>query len=165
MDRFNYNAKKNMKKINSKIFKKALSMFPTGITIIGINEKNNYIGKTINSFSALSLSPPLILFSLNKKSSSLNSYKKSNFFSVNILSKKQKKMSVIFAKKNVKSNKKFFELGYLNTPIIKNSIVNLECKKTKLISQGDHIIFICEVVFVKYKNNTDPLIYFKSKYF
>ena len=85
-----------MKKINSYLFKSAMSTFTTGVTIITINNNNNYIGKTINSFASISLKPPQILFSLEKKSTSVENFVKSPFFGINILSRKQKKSSVIF---------------------------------------------------------------------
>ena len=65
-----------MKKINKKLYKESLSKFATGIVVVGINLEGKVIGKTVNSFSSVSLNPPLILFSLDKKASSLNQYKK-----------------------------------------------------------------------------------------
>ena len=87
-----------MKKINSSLFKSVMSKFPTGVAIITINNNNNYFGKTVNSFASVSLNPPLVLFSLEKQSSSLKDYTKSSFFGINILSKKQKKLSIFFSK-------------------------------------------------------------------
>ena len=87
-----------MQKVNNKNFKKALSNFATGVTIVSINYKNDYIGKTVNSFSSVSLNPPLVLFSLDKKSSSLNKFLKSKNIGINILQKKQKKLSLHFSK-------------------------------------------------------------------
>ena len=49
------------KQVSNYSFKKALSKFATGITIITINSKNEFIGKTVNSFASLSLNPPLVL--------------------------------------------------------------------------------------------------------
>ena len=82
-----------MKKINKDNFKETLSKFATGITVVATNKKMILYGKTINSFSSLSLSPPLVLFSLDIKSSKLNIFKSSNSVSINILSKNQKKIS------------------------------------------------------------------------
>ena len=65
-----------MKKINSISFKKAMGKFVTGVTVISINSNNIYVGKTVNSFISLSLNPPLVLFSLDKKSFSLTKFKK-----------------------------------------------------------------------------------------
>ena len=88
-----------MKKINKNYFKKTLSKFATGITVVATKKNSIYYGKTINSFSSLSLSPPLVLFSLDIKSSQLNIFKNSNTVSINILSKNQKNISDNFAKK------------------------------------------------------------------
>ena len=65
-----------MKKINKANFKNTLSKFSTGVTVVATNKSSILYGKTINSFSSLSLSPPLVLFSLDIKSSELNIFKK-----------------------------------------------------------------------------------------
>ena len=82
-----------MKKINKENFKNTLSKFATGITIVATQNNSILYGKTINSFSSLSLSPPLILFSLDKKSSKLNIFNDSKQVSINILSENQKFIS------------------------------------------------------------------------
>jgi Conserved protein/domain typically associated with flavoprotein oxygenases, DIM6/NTAB family len=78
-----------MKKINKVNFKKTLSTFATGITVVATKNNSILYGKTINSFSSLSLSPPLVLFSLDKKSTKLKIFKESKSISINILSNKQ----------------------------------------------------------------------------
>ena len=78
-----------MKKINSTLFKKSLSKFTTGVTIITINKDGVMLGKTVNSFAALSLKPPLVLFSLDKKSSSIEKYLNAKNIGINLLSNKQ----------------------------------------------------------------------------
>ena len=94
-----------MKKINKKLFKKVLSKFSTGITVVGVNVEGINFGKTVNSFTTLSISPPFVLFSLDIKASYLNKFKKSKFLSINILGKNQTDISNIFAKKDPKWNK------------------------------------------------------------
>jgi len=153
-----------MKQINKKIFKKVLSKFSTGITVVSINVEGTYIGKTVNSFSTLSISPPLVLFSLDIKASSINKFKKSKFLSINILGKNQSGISNIFAKKYPKWEKVNCGLGEFKTPIINNCLANLECKKTQLLIKGDHIVFICEVLKASFKDKIKPLIYFDSNY-
>tara|TARA_B100000401_G_C52728796_1_gene682440 strand:- start:122 stop:583 length:462 start_codon:yes stop_codon:yes gene_type:complete len=152
-----------MKKINSNLYKLAMSKFATGVTVVSINYNNNYIGKTVNSFSALSLDPPLVLFSLDKKSSSIQQYKNSKYFGINILAKNQKKISTHFSKQKPKWGDTSYFLTTNNIPLIKNSSVNINCKKIKNISQGDHIIFVCKIIEVKIFNKK-PLVYLNSKY-
>ena len=86
-----------MKKVNTKNFKKTLSKFSTGITVVCIKNNNLIYGKTVNSFNSLSLNPPMVLFSLGNYSSSIKKFSKSKFLSINILSSKQKKLSDNFA--------------------------------------------------------------------
>ena len=89
-----------MKNVNKDNFKKTLSAFATGITVVATKHNSVLYGTTINSFSSLSLSPPLVLFSLDNKSSKLNIFKNSKKITINILSKKQQLISNNFAKKN-----------------------------------------------------------------
>ena len=165
MDRFYLNAKKCMKKINKKNFKKTLSKFATGITVITTSNKSILYGKTINSFSSLSLSPPLVLFALDIKSSKLNIFKNSEKIIINTLSKKQKKISDNFAKNKPDWNNLDYEILKNGNPIIKNCVSILDCKIINKIKKGDHIIFICKVLKVYDNNKLEPLIYYNSKYF
>ena len=156
---------KQQKTFKNSNFKKALSKFATGITIISINYKNNFYGKTVNSFASLSLNPPLILFSLDKKSSSLNKFLKSNYIGVNFLSKKQKNLSQLFSnKKNLWGDTEYF-LTKESIPMISNSVVNLSSKNYKTLPIGDHIIFICKIIDIKIDKSSKPLIYLNNKYF
>ena len=154
-----------MKKINKENFKKTLSTFATGITVVTTKYNSMLYGKTINSFSSLSLSPPLVLFSLDKKSSKLEIFKHSKTITINILSKKQQIISNNFAKKNPDWNEIEYDITKNGNPIIKNCVSNLDCKIIDKLKKGDHIIFVCKVLQVINNNKLKPLIYFNSKYF
>ena len=154
-----------MKKVNKDNFKKTLSAFATGITVVATKYNSILYGKTINSFSSLSLSPPLILFSLDNKSSKLNIFKKSETITINILSKKQQIISNNFAQKNPDWKDIEYDSLKNGNPIIKNCVSNLDCKIIDKIKKGDHIIFICKVLQVMNNYKQKPLIYFNSKYF
>ena len=165
MDRLNFVTKKFMKKINKNNYKKTLSAFATGITVVATKYNLILYGKTINSFSSLSLSPPLVLFSLDHKSSKLNIFKKCETITINTLSKKQQLVSNNFAKKNPDwKDIDYYSLKNGN-PIIKNCVSNLDCKIIDKIKKGDHIIFICQVLRVINNDKLKPLIYYNSKYF
>jgi len=154
-----------MKKINKDNFKKTLSTFATGITVVATKNNSILYGKTINSFSSLSLSPPLVLFSLDKKSSKLKIFKDSKTVSINILSNKQEVISNNFAKKNPDWKKIEYDILKNGNPIIKNCVSNLDCTIDDKIKKGDHIIFICKVTQVLNYNKLKPLIYYNSKYY
>ena len=140
------------------------SYFVTGVTVISINYNNKYIGKTVNSFSSLSLNPPLVLFSLDKKSSSLSKFIKSKYIGINFLSKKQKKLSLHFAKKKSEWNNTKFFLSDNSVPMLENSLVNLECKLIRKSKAGDHIICVCKIISSNISNAKNPMIYFNNQY-
>ena len=154
-----------MKKVTTKNFKKTLSKFSTGITVVCVKNNNSIYGKTVNSFNSLSLNPPMVLFSLGNYSSSIKKFSKTKFLSINILSNKQKKLSDNFALTTPKSENIKFVEGKNGTAIIPNCIANLECKLIDKIKKGDHIIFICKILELQSNNKLKPLIYFNSKYF
>ena len=164
MDRLYFFTKKFMKKINKDNFKKTLAAFATGITVVATKYNSILYGKTINSFSSLSLSPPLVLFSLDIKSSKLNIFKKSEKITINILSKKQQLISNNFAKKKPDWNDIDYHSLKNGNPIIKNCVSNLDCKIIDKIKKGDHIIFICKVINVSINDKLKPLMYFNSNY-
>ena len=153
-----------MKKVNILNFKKTLSMFSTGITVVCVKNKKTIYGKTVNSFNSLSLNPPMVLFSLGNYSSSINQFLKTKFLSINILSNKQKKLSANFASTTPKLENIDFIEGKNETVIIPDCIANLECELIDKIKRGDHIIFICKILELQSNDKLKPLVYFNSKY-
>ena len=153
-----------MKKVNQKDFKKTLSKFTTGITVVCTKNQSKVFGITVNSFNSLSLKPPLVLFSLGNYSSSVKIFLKSKYLSINILSKNQKNISDIYSKNNPSSKNVLFLEGKNDTVLIEGCIANLECELIEKIKKGDHIIFICKVLNVEYNDKLKPLSYYNSKY-
>ena len=87
--------------MNISKYKKALSKYATGISVITQQISNNSItGITVNSFVSISLKPPYISWSLDKRASSYKKFKNLKFFSVYILSAKQIKISNYFSANN-----------------------------------------------------------------
>ena len=165
MDWLRLYAKKIMRKTNTINFKKTLGKFTTGVTVVCLKNKEVIYGKTVNSFNSLSLKPPLVLFSLGNYSSSIKNFLKSEYISINILSKKQKDLSINFAKTKPNFKKIKFKYGLYDTPIIDGCIGNLECKLLDTIKKGDHIIFINKVLSVYNNDKLMPLSYYNSKYY
>tara|TARA_B100000029_G_scaffold513296_1_gene612389 strand:- start:309 stop:773 length:465 start_codon:yes stop_codon:yes gene_type:complete len=153
-----------MNKINPSQFKKVMGSFASGITVISINDKDIFYGKTVSSFASLSLKPPLVSFALDKRASSLKKYLNTNYLGINILSKNQKNLSLHFSYKKIKWGNIEYFLSDNNVPMISNSLANIECKKINTYKAGDHIIFICKVISSKVLKRKKPLIYFQNKY-
>ena len=83
--------------INSKDFRSVMGTFATGVTIITTIDKGKPKGITANSFTSVSLEPPLVMFCLGKDSTNFEAFMSSNFFAVNILSVHQEELSNKFA--------------------------------------------------------------------
>ena len=146
--------------MNISRYKKVLSKYATGITVITKKNKNNLItGITVNSFVSISLKPPYISWSLDKTASSFKKFKNLKFFNIYILSAKQIKVSNYFSSKN-----EITKNSTLANNLLKNNLAELNCKTIKKINIGDHLFFVAKVLKVNLKKEKKPLIYFASKY-
>ena len=136
-----------MKTLDSKLFKKTLGKYLTGVTIVtSTDHDGNPIGMTVNSFTSVSLQPSLVLWCIDKKQPSYNYFLNANGYAVNILSKDQNDLCYKFASqlddKFENVNWKRSENGF---PLVKNSLAWFDCKKWNYYSGGDHQILVGEV--------------------
>lgn len=149
-------------------FKKVLSNFTTGVTIVtsSLNDKE-YLGVTISSFSSLSLDPPLVLFCLGKKSYSLGGFLKTKYFTINILAENQQALSDKFARSSIDKweNVEHFFGKITNCPLINGCLGYIECEKYMSYDGGDHIIFIGKVLNLTQARESDPLLRYQSSYY
>lgn len=146
-------------------FRDALSQFATGVAVITTQaEDGRREGLTVNSFSALSLDPSLILWSLRCEAPSLESFVESGRFAVNVLQREQQWISQHFARPAVD---KFAGVGWHQglggCPLLENSLAQFECAIERTIEAGDHVLFIGLVERFQISEGT-PLIFSQGKY-
>ena len=146
--------------MNISKYKKVLSKYATGITVVAKQDKSNFVtGITVNSFVSISLKPTYISWSLDKTTSSFKKFNNLKFFNIYILSAKQIEVSNYFSSKNeVKKN------SIIAKNLLKYNLGELNCKTIKKINIGDHLFFVAKVIKFKLKKEEKPLIYFASKY-
>ena len=146
--------------MNISKYKKVLSKYATGITVVAKQDKSNFVtGITVNSFVSISLKPTYISWSLDKTTSSFKKFSNLKFFNIYILSAKQIEVSNYFSSKNeVKKN------SIIAKSLLKYNLGELNCKTIKKINIGDHLFFVAKVIKFKLKKEEKPLIYFASKY-
>jgi len=147
-------------------FRKALGCFATGITVVTSRQRDKRpLGLTVNSFNSVSLTPPLVLFSLDRSNEKAADFEASGFFAVNVLSERQQNVSVRFSTDpdNRWSN---FEWSEMETgaPIIKGCLANLDCRTYAVHDGGDHLIFLGEVIAMHAAPDGGPLMYYRGKY-
>ncbi|WP_134500336.1 flavin reductase family protein [Microvirga pakistanensis] len=140
--------------------RQALGRFATGVTVVTTRSPSGKLeGLTANSFSSVSLDPPLVLWSLQKRAPSLESFKNSGAFAVNVLGAHQHDYCKHFA---TPAPDKFqnipYEIGYGGCPILEDCIARFECSTHSVVEGGDHLIFIGRVENVVYSDG-EPLIF------
>jgi flavin reductase (DIM6/NTAB) family NADH-FMN oxidoreductase RutF/DNA-binding MarR family transcriptional regulator len=147
-------------------FRSALGCFATGVTILTTRGRDGTVaGITANSFTSVSLDPPLVLFNLDRQSDSLPVFEQAERFAVNILSVEQISLSKQFATSGInKWDGVPYSTSQGNCPILKDSLPVLECGAHKTFDGGDHVIFLAEVYDMQYRQEGEPLVYYRSRY-
>lgn len=148
---------------SEQLFKEVMGSYPSGVTVVTTVDANNQpIGLTANSFVSVSIDPLLILWCIDKKSSSYEAFDHSDYFTVNILAADQGDICWAFASRTEpdRFSKCSWELSENNVPIIKDAFANLECKKHSVVDAGDHYILIGQVVNIQ-KTEKEAMLYYK----
>jgi flavin reductase (DIM6/NTAB) family NADH-FMN oxidoreductase RutF len=141
--------------------KKAFGSFATGVAVATSHSS----GFTINSFSSLSLSPPLIIFNIYKTETDHVDFLKNNSFAINFLSREQEDVSRLFATKDPeKVNKTQHSISENKNIILNDTLGHIELSVFQQIDIADHVLVIGEVQNLETDDNKKPLIYYRSKY-
>ena len=143
----------------------ALGRFPTGVTVITTRGPSGKLeGLTANSFAALSLDPPLVLWSLNRKSTSIDSFVGSGHFAINVLRAAQSDLSHRFATpRENKFEGVAFAHGLGGSPLLDGVLARFECRTENTLEGGDHLLFVGRVHKIGYGAG-EPLIFNSGRY-
>lgn len=153
--------------LDPKAFRNALSSFTTGVTIITASGADgSCAGVTANSFNSVSLDPPLVLWSLARKSQSLKTFESASHWAVHILAHDQGELSGRFAR-SVSGEEKFAGLelqqGLGQAPLLPGCSARLQCRTAHIYDGGDHIILVGEVLTFD-KSDSPPLVFQRGNY-
>lgn len=145
---------------NVSLFKEAMGNYPTGVTVVtAFDEKQQPIGLTVNSFASVSLDPLLILWSIDKKVFTYDTFTKIDKFAVNILAGDQKETALLFATRDAdRFGNSEWHKSEFGLPIIEGTLASLQCKTFQAVEAGDHTILIGEVMDIQVENK-NPLLY------
>ena len=149
--------------MNKKNLRNVLQKFATGVTVVStIDCDGKPIGMTANSFTSVSLDPPLVLWSIGINQPSYDAFLKAKGYSVSILSKDQKDICDLFSSP---IENKFSDIDYTLTdngfPIIQKSLAWFDCLKWNNYPGGDHQILVGEIKNF-YADENDPLIFWNG---
>lgn len=153
--------------VDTRALRDAFGCFATGITVVTtVDDHGEKYGVTANSFTSLSLEPPLCLFCLDNKALSFDAFQEARHFAVNVLAQEQEALSSNFARSNVdKWNGVAYETWATGAPILPGCVANLECDVEATHEGGDHVIIVGRVREMAYRDgNCRPLLYYKGRY-
>lgn len=151
---------------DARTLRDALGCFATGVTVVTtLDEAGQPVGLTANSFSSVSLDPPLILFCLARSSSNLERFQRAEHFAINVLHIGQQPMSGAFARSSAERfDGVAWETWDTGAPILSGSLASFECATHQVVEAGDHLVFIGRVTRARFEPRRDPLLYFRGRY-
>ncbi len=152
--------------IDTRSLRNVLGCYATGVAVMATRTPAmEHVGVTVNSFSSLSLDPPLVLFSLVKTAGILAHFQQAAHFSVNILSHKQEALSNMFARPSTATwDSVDHAEGEDGCALIAGCVAQLECRRHEEMDGGDHRIIVGAVVRYHLLAPAHPLLFYRGRY-
>jgi len=153
--------------MDGKVFRQALGEFATGVAVITAEGPDGEpIGMTMSSFNSVSIDPPLVLFSVDRRAHSLPAMERAKGFAVNVLAREQEDISNRFARA---LSDKWAEvkrtIGHAQAPLITGALAHFECEPYARHDGGDHVIFVARVLRHAVRAGAPaPLVFFRGRY-
>lgn len=153
--------------VDAKALRQAFGQFATGITVVTTTDGDGVpIGLTANSFTSVSLEPPLVLFCLDRRSASLGRFLSAPSFGINVLASAQQTLSNRFASRNALD--RFAGVGWAlrapGVPWLEGAAAHFACDTYGIHDAGDHLVFIGHVRDFETDAASAPLLYFQGRY-
>jgi flavin reductase (DIM6/NTAB) family NADH-FMN oxidoreductase RutF len=152
------------------LFRQVLGRFATGVTVVTVCQGDTMRGMTANAFTSVSLNPPLVLVSVDKKADTHGLLMASDVFCINILAEHHRDWSDWWAGKAPRDQDQFANVPYstkaTGCPVLDECLGYIDCKVWARYEGGDHTLFVGEVQEAAVNNdpNIRPLLFFSSKY-
>lgn len=144
----------------------ALGCFATGVTVVTcLDGAGEPVGLTANSFTSVSLDPPLLLVCVAKRAASADPLASADHFAVNVLQTEQQPASITFSTRvEDRFGQTPWSLGEHGVPVLMDSLSVFECSRHAIHDGGDHFILVGEVKKATFEPGLDPLLYFRGSY-
>lgn len=146
-------------------FRAVLGQFATGVTIITAMDDGEPVGVAANSFTSVSIDPPLVLFCVARTSSTWPRIERARKFAVNILGEHQEDLCKLFATKGAdRFGQCNWHDGVGGSPVIEGTLAYLDCTFWAEYDGGDHIIVVGRVLDLGVQHDAGPLLFFRGQY-
>ena len=144
----------------------AFGCFGTGVTIVTARDAAGIpVGLTANSFTSVSLDPPLLLFCLDRRSRRSAVFERAEAFAVNVLHAGQEALSTRFARGEAGGGLTGLTLeDWDGAPVLTDAMANFGCVRHAAHDGGDHLILVGRVRRLAFDPSQDPLLYFQGRY-
>jgi flavin reductase (DIM6/NTAB) family NADH-FMN oxidoreductase RutF len=135
--------------IETDFFRQVMGQFATGVTVVTTRSKDGLAGLTVNSFTSVSLDPPLVLICVDLYSTALPFIRASGNFAVNVLTSEQEHLSRCFATTSSERYEHFchasFHVASTGSPILDEALAFIDSRVVAEYPGGDHVIFVGHV--------------------
>ncbi len=153
----------------SDALRKSMRQWTTGVSVVCSKDDGYSHGMTVNSFTSVSLDPPLIIITLANETRTCEMVKKSGKFSVSILKQDQKNIADRFSGKDKEESDRFKGIDTTTLPggipAILNALAIFETRVINIISLPHSTLFIAEVTFSDVNTQGRPLVYHNREYY
>lgn len=144
-------------------YRRALGGFATGVCVVTAHTTAGPLGITVNSFTSVSLDPPLILWCLDQKSWRHDAFAAADRFAVHMLPVEDRELSDRFAWGVCQLSMEEFDSSSAEPPRLKNALTRLECSTANRIVMGDHLAIVGAVERFETRPG-DALTYYRGRY-
>ena len=148
---------------NARELRNAFSRFATGVTIVTTMTPDGPVGMTANSFSSVSLTPPLSLWSIDRKSGRYDVFAKAWDTAIHVLSREQEALCLAFAKRADAFDMTSWTQGANGLPLIEGCLARFECRRFSQHDAGDHTILVDQVMHATIHQGA-PLAFFQGQF-
>lgn len=156
-----------MGEFDARRLREGFGEFMTGVTIVTTRDADDQpAGLTANSFSSLSLDPPLLLFSIGKDSNTFEAFQTDHGFVVHVLAEDQQELASTFATRDIdRFDGVDWSPGLEGLPRIEGCLAVFECSREHVYEGGDHLILVGRIERMAVGDRTRPALgYFRSRY-
>jgi len=146
--------------------KEAYARWATGVTIVTARAGERVQGMTVSAFTEVSLDPPLVLVCIDRRASTRSVIEEGGVFAVNVLTRGQEGLAQRFAS-GAAEDRRFadlpYESGATGAPLLAGAVASLDCRLSATHEVGDHIVYVGEVVGLRFGDG-DPLLFYDRRY-
>lgn len=155
----------NQPAIDKTRFRETCGHYATGVAVVTTsNGDGTAFGVTVNSFTSVSLDPPLVQFSLDRKASVFSTFEQSNPFVINVLARDQEEVSRRFSGKSDDFDGLDCEFWQSHCPVIQGCVASLGCEPYAAYDGGDHLIILGRVAYLDCQSEANPLLFYRGSY-